>query len=120
MRVMVIGASNDRDKFGNKAVRAFLRQGHEVVPVNPTVAEVEGLRTYPDVASVPGHVDRACFYVQPEVGVEVVRQVARRGNVDEVWLNPGADAPEVVAEAKRLGLSVVRACSIRSIGEVPD
>ena len=44
--VAVIGASSDRQKFGNRAVRAFLREGYTVVPINPHEAEVEGLRTY--------------------------------------------------------------------------
>ena len=41
--VAIIGASSNPNKFGNKAVRAFLRQGYTVYPVNPNEPEVEGL-----------------------------------------------------------------------------
>ena len=60
--VAVIGASNDHGKFGNKAVRAFKRQGYDVVPINPHESEIEGLRAYKSVLDVPGSVDMATFY----------------------------------------------------------
>ena len=39
--------------------------------------------------------------------------------VGEVWLNPGADGPEVVERARQLGLKAIQACSIIGIGESP-
>ena len=117
-RVAVIGASNDRRKFGNKAVRAFLRQGYEVVPVNPYESTVEGLRTYHSVTDVPGPIDMATVYVPPEVGLLVIEDVARKG-ITEVWLNPGAESPALVARARALGLTPIEACSIVGIGETP-
>jgi hypothetical protein len=60
----------------------------------------------------------ATVYVRPEIGVRVMDEIARKG-IPEVWLNPGADAPEVVARAVELGLNTIQACSIIGIGEVP-
>lgn len=123
MRVMVIGASADRSKFGNKAVRAFLRHGDEVFPVNPRAARhgerIEGLAVFPDVASVPGPIDRATVYLPPGLGVGAIEALAARGDVGEIWLNPGADGAEVVRRARELGVEVIRACSIVAIGEHP-
>lgn len=119
MRVMIIGASNHREKFGNKAVRAYLRQRHDVIPINPNERQVEGLRCVATVGDVEGHVDRALFYVPPQVGLEVIEQLAVRGDVDEVWLNPGAESPELIARARHLGLEPITACAIIDIGERP-
>lgn len=119
MRVMVIGASGNRAKHGNKAVRAYLRQGHDVVPINPNENEVEGIRTYANVRDPKGPFDRAAIYVPPSVGVGIMADLAARGDVGEIWLNPGADGPEVIAEAERLGLNIVQACAIVDIGERP-
>ncbi|HXH06026.1 MAG TPA: CoA-binding protein [Vicinamibacterales bacterium] len=116
--VAVIGASNDRRKFGNKAVRAFLARGYTVVPVNTHEREIEGLPAYASVLDIPGRVDRATVYVPPEAGLRVVEEIARKG-IREVWLNPGADADEVVTRARALGLQTVTACSIVGIGEDP-
>jgi predicted CoA-binding protein len=116
--VAVIGASSNRSKYGNKALRAFERQGYTVIPINPNETEVEGHRTYPSVLDVPGDIDMATVYVQPEVGVAVMEQVAQK-KIREVWLNPGADDDEVVARARELGLNPIQACSIIGIGESP-
>jgi predicted CoA-binding protein len=116
--VAVIGASSDRRKFGNKAVRAFLARAYAVVPINPRESSVEGLVAYASVADVPGPIDVATLYVPPAVGIEVLEAVARKG-IPEVWLNPGADSPAVVARAQELGLTTVVDCSIRRIGESP-
>jgi len=116
--VAVIGASNDRRKFGNRAVRAYQQQGHTVVAINPHETEVEGLKAYASILDVPGTVDMASFYVQPEIGEQLIADVVAKG-VREVWLNPGADSDEVIARAKALGIQPIVACSIVAIGQNP-
>lgn len=116
--VAVIGASSDRSKFGNKALRAFRNQGYRVVPINPVEKEVEGEKAYVSVLDFEGDIDEATFYVNPRVGEKVLDDVAAK-KIGKVWLNPGADGPNVVARAKALGLNAVRACSIIAIGDSP-
>ena len=116
--VAVIGASSNPQKFGNRAVRAFLRQGYTVLPINPNEAEVEGLRTYASVLDVPGTIDMASFYVPPEIGLRVIDEVARKG-IPEVWLNPGAESDALIARAKALHIQPIVACSIVAIGQNP-
>jgi uncharacterized protein len=118
-RVAVIGASNNRRKFGNKAFRAFRANGYEAIPVNPTTAEVEGVRTYASVIDIPDRVDLATIYVPPEVGERVVPELAQKGILD-VWFNPGSDDPDLVARARALGLRPIVACSIIDIGDSPS
>lgn len=116
--VAIIGASSNRSKFGNKALRAFAKQGFRVVPVNPNEAEVEGHKTYASVLDFPEAIDMATVYVPGHVGVRVMDDLAKKG-VAEVWLNPGADDDAVVARAKELGLKTVIACSVIGIGDSP-
>jgi uncharacterized protein len=116
--VAVIGASNDRSKFGNRAVRAFRRQGYTVVPINPHEAEVEGLKAYKSVLDVPGTVDMASFYVPPDVGERVMDEVARKG-IAEVWLNPGAESERLISHARSLQIEPIVACSVIAIGDNP-
>ena len=116
--VAVIGASSNRNKFGNKALRAFANQGYTVLAINPNEDEVEGYRTYPSVLDVPGDIDMATLYVQPEVGERVMEQLAQK-RIPEVWLNPGADTPAVLRRARELGVRIIQACSILGIGESP-
>jgi uncharacterized protein len=116
--VAIIGASSDRAKFGNKAVRAFANQGYTVVPIHPRETEVEGWKAYKSVLDVPGTIDVASLYVPPTLGEKVIEEVAQKG-IQDVWINPGADSPELVAKARALGLKPMVACSILGVGEHP-
>ena len=117
--VAVIGASSNRGKFGNRAVRAYQQQGYTVAPINPHEADIEGLKTYASVLDVPGPIDMASIYLPPEIGEQIIAEIAQKG-IPEVWLNPGAESDELVARAKALGIQPIIACSIVAIGENPD
>ncbi len=115
----MVGANADRRKFGNKSVRAHLAAGYEVYPVHPTEPAVEGRPAFRSVADMPaGHLDVVTFYLPPAVGLAVLPGLVGR-SIGKLILNPGADTPEVLAEAKRLDLPAVRGCSIVLLGMSP-
>ena len=116
--VAIVGASRVASKFGNRAVRAYLRQGWTVYPVNPSESEVEGLKTFASVADIPGPVDRASMYVPPSVGIGLLESI-RDKRIPELFLNPGSESDELIARAETLGLNPIQACSIVDIGERP-
>jgi uncharacterized protein len=117
--VAIIGASNDRTKFGNKAVRAFQQQGYTVYPVNPNESKIEGLTAYQSIRDVPIRPQMISVYVPPPVLLRLLPDIAAKG-CDELWLNPGTESDEALAELERLGLNVVRACSIVGVGVSPS
>ena len=117
--VAVVGASGSRAKFGNKALRAFQAEGYRVIPINPNESKVEGLTTYASVLDGPGPIDMATVYVQPDVTLRLLDEFARKG-IPEIWVNPGAEDDEVMAEARRRKLNVIFACSIIGIGRNPS
>lgn len=116
--VAIVGASSDRRKFGNRAIRAFRAQGYQVFPIHPHAGEVEGLVAYPSVLDVPGPIDVISVYVPPDIGVRLLGEFAQKA-AGEVWINPGAESDELLDAAHRLQLQVIVACSIMAIGENP-
>ena len=117
--IAVVGASSDRKKFGNQALRAFTARGYRVIPINPHECDVEGLATYASVLDVPGSIDMASVYVQPEVGLLLLPEFEQK-QIGEIWINPGADSPELIADARRRRLNVIFACSIVGVGQNPS
>ena len=116
--VAVLGASADRRKFGNKAVRAYLQQGYRVYPVNPTQSEIEGLKCYSSLDQLPERPHLVSVYVQPEVLLRLLPEIAAKG-CDELWFNPGTESDVALALAERLHLNVIQACSILGAGVSP-
>ena len=117
--VAVVGASSDRNKFGNKALRAFRAQGYAVLAINPNEKTVEGQQTYASVLDVPGPIDMATVYVQPEVAESLLDEFAKKG-IPEIWINPGAESDRLIAEAARRKLNMIYACSIIGVGRSPS
>ena len=115
--IAILGASADRSKFGNKAVRAFVARGYTVYPVNPKGGEVEGLPVSKSLAEIPADVklDRISVYLPPAIGLKTLPEIVARG-ASEVWLNPGSESDELVAAAEAQGLNVIQACSIVAAG----
>lgn len=116
--IAIIGASANRTKFGNKAVRAFLQQGWTVYPVNPKESQIENLPVYKSIKDIPERLQLVSLYLPPAAGLKVLPEISARG-CDELWLNPGTESAEIIAEARRLGLNVIQACSIVGIGLSP-
>jgi uncharacterized protein len=116
--VAVVGASNNRAKFGNKALRAFQAAGYRVIPVNLSESTVEGLPAYKSVLDIPDTLDMATVYVPAHATLALLDEFERK-QIPEIWINPGAESDEVIAEARRRGLKAIFACSIVGIGRSP-
>jgi predicted CoA-binding protein len=97
-RVAVAGVSRDRRQPANAIFRRLRDTGHEVVPVNPRAAEVEGERCYARLDAIPGEIDAVLIATHPDVAADVVRQAADRG-VQLVWFHRSFGEGSVSAEA---------------------
>lgn len=117
--VAILGASTDPAKYGNKSVRAHVRQGWEVYPVNPKAEKIEGLKCYPALEAVPVRLDRVSVYLPPKVGITLLEAI-KGVNPGELFLNPGSESEELVAKAEEMGLKPILACSIVDVGLSPS
>jgi len=106
-RLAVAGVSRGTDSAANPVFRKLRDSGYEVFPVNPKAEEVEGVRCYPDLRSVPGPLDGVVIATHPDVSLSVVRQAAEHG-VPRVWLHRSFGRGSVSEAA-------VRECAARSI-----
>lgn len=117
--IAIIGASTNRAKFGNKCIRAYLQQGWTVHPVNPRAEIIEELPAYATILDVPAPVDRISLYLPPALGTEALADIARVEH-NELFVNPGAESPELMEQARALGLRPVQTCAIVEVGVSPS
>jgi uncharacterized protein len=102
----VVGASRDRAKIGNKVLRAYVKTGRPAYPVNLGAEEVEELKAYPDLASLPEAVHGVSVITPPQVTESIVEQAGALG-IKNIWLQPGAESQRAVARAEELGMNVI-------------
>lgn len=105
-RFAVVGASQDREKYGNKVLRAYVQNDFPVVPINPTATEVEGLKAYRDLASVPGTIDAVSIITPPAITERVVEEAIARG-IRHIWMQPGAESQKAIMVAEASGANVI-------------
>lgn len=102
----VAGASNDRTKYGNRVLRAYQRLKWKVYPINPREPEVEGLKAYPTLASLPEPPRGVSIITPPSITERIVAEAADAG-ARFVWMQPGAESPEAIRIAQERGLEVI-------------
>jgi predicted CoA-binding protein len=114
-RFAVAGVSRDTGQPANAVYRKLVGAGYETFPVNPNASEVEGVRCYPDLASIPGALDGVVVATHPQVSVELVRQCSDRG-VPRVWFHrsfgEGSVSDAAVRECQARGLQCIGGCPL--------
>ncbi|NJN98711.1 MAG: CoA-binding protein [Anaerolineales bacterium] len=91
-RIAVAGVSRQGDAAANAIFKKLRQTGHEVFPVNPNAAEVEGEHCYPNLAAIPDGVDGVVLAAPPRRGSSTGARVRRSGDqagLDAPLLRPG-------------------------------
>ncbi|WP_305731151.1 CoA-binding protein [Trichlorobacter ammonificans] len=102
----VVGASEDRGKFGNKVLRCYLENRKTVIPVNPKAVSIEGIPCVASVAELPDTVKSISVITPPPVTEQVVEAAIARG-ITSVWMQPGAESPAAVERCRAAGVNVI-------------
>jgi len=105
-RIAVIGVSRTGKKFGNSIYTEMKSRGYEMIIIHPEASEIGGEPCYPNLAVVSGKIDGVLICVSPKHTGQALRDAAAAG-IKNIWIQQGADSPEVHAAAKELGANPV-------------
>ena len=94
--IAVVGATDDPAKYGSVIYRDLKRKGYEVYAVNPKRDTVDGDPAYPSLDALPESPTIVNIVVPPQATLHVLRK-ARELGLNSVWVQPGAESPEVMA-----------------------
>jgi hypothetical protein len=101
-----VGVSRDPRSFSRTALRELRAKGYRLLPVNPALGEVDGLRCYPSLAALDEEVGGALAMVAPAASEQVVREASSSG-IRRVWLQQGGSSEAAVRAAEELGVALV-------------
>jgi len=104
--VAVVGISAKEESPSYKVAKYLLGQGFKVVGVNPKCDEILGAKCYPDLKSIPEHVDVVDIFRKLDAIPGVVDEAIEIG-AGAVWMQLGLEHEEAAQKARRAGLSVV-------------
>lgn len=102
----VVGASNDRAKYGNKVLRCYRQHGLPVAAVNPKESEVEGVRCFARLQDVPPPTPAVSIVAPPAAARSILADAIAAG-VEHLWFQPGAEDAAAIADAEAAGIEVI-------------
>ena len=92
--IALVGASNDRNKYGNKILLDLLSKNYNVVPINQKEDTIAGLKAYTKVQDLPSRPSIINFVVPPEIGLDITKELVEEG-YDHFWYQPGAESEDL-------------------------
>lgn len=109
--VVIIGASNNPERYSHRALLLLRKHGHEVVPVHPKLAEIEGIPVVADVSLITGPVDTVTMYVGAAISSglqdKLIALKPRR-----IIFNPGAENASLADALQKAGIACEEACTL--------
>lgn len=104
----VVGASTNRQKYGNKVLRCYMQNGRRVHPINPRAEQIEGLVCYPSLTALAQHtpIHGVSVITPPQITEEIVEEAGRLG-IRHLWMQPGAESDAAIARAAELGINAI-------------
>jgi predicted CoA-binding protein len=105
-RIALAGASRSGQKFGNMAHKELKARGYDVALVHPQATEIDGAPCYPNLAAVRDQVDGVLVCLPASQAGQVLHEAADIG-LRKVWLQQGAETPELLALGRELELDLV-------------
>jgi predicted CoA-binding protein len=104
--VAVVGMSNTEGKPANFVPKYLIKNGYNVIPLNPTTTEVLG-RTYPKVSDVPGQVDIVDVFRRSEDVPPVIDDAIKKKGIKVIWMQSGIYNEVAERKAKENGIDVI-------------
>jgi predicted CoA-binding protein len=105
--IAVVGWSPDPSRPSARIARYLRQAGYDVVPVNPTVPDVDGLKSFARLEDVPGPVDMVVVFRRPEEADVHVDEAIRKGGVRAIWLQEGITTPDGEEKSRAAGIDYV-------------
>tara|TARA_Y200000002_G_C22676201_1_gene662212 strand:+ start:195 stop:575 length:381 start_codon:yes stop_codon:yes gene_type:complete len=94
--IALIGASNDKNKYGNKILLDLISKGHNVVPINPKENSIAGMKSYSSISELSEKPSIINFVVPPNIGFQLTKDLVESDH-DNFWYQPGAESGEISA-----------------------
>ena len=106
--IAVVGMSKNEEKAGHFVPKYLIQNGYNVIPVNPTVSEVLGRKSYSTITDIPERVDIVDIFRKSEDVPPIVDDaIHKKDQIKVIWMQEGIYSEEAEKKAKENGLEVV-------------
>ncbi len=109
--MIVLGASDKPERYSHQAVQLLREHGHDVIPVHPSLKEIDGLAVVTSLDRIGGAVDTLSVYVNRSISEPLAPEIIRL-QPKRVLFNPGSESPALETQLRESGIAVEEACTL--------
>lgn len=110
----VVGATDNKDKFGYKIYKRFKDYGYNVFAVNPGLDEIDGDKSYSSLKEIKTNIDAVDMVVNKKIALEVLKDV-RDKDIEFVWLQPGSRSQQIRDFASEYNIKLIPRCVYKEL-----
>ena len=105
--IAVVGMSKNEAKPAHFVPKYLIDHGYNIIPVNPTISEVLGRKSYSSIADVREDIDIVEIFRRSEDVPPVVNDAVKKRGIKVIWMQSGIYNEEAEREAKENGMDFV-------------
>ena len=113
--VALLGASNKPERYAHKALTKLTENGYPVIPIHPTLTEVDGFKVLPNLEAIDKKIDTLTLYVGPARIEPLIESIVKL-NPGRVIMNPGTESEPLGAALTKAGIPFEHACTLVLLG----
>lgn len=110
----VVGATDNKDKFGYKIYQRFKEYGYNVFAVNPSLDQIDGDKCYDSIKDIEANIDAVDMVVNKKIALEVLKDVKDK-NIEYVWLQPGSRSQKIRDFAAEYNIKLIPRCVYKEL-----
>jgi predicted CoA-binding protein len=106
--IAVVGMSKNEEKAGHFVPKYLIEHGYNIIPVNPTITEVLGRKSYPRIADIPEKIDIVDIFRRSEdVPAVIDDTLNKKDEIKVIWMQSGIYNENAETKAKQHGMDVI-------------
>lgn len=113
--VVIVGASDDPEKYSYKALKLLKAHSYNPIPVNPTKDMIDGIKCLHSISELTEHADTFTIYVRPQISSTMIDEIIA-ATPERVIMNPGAENTDLKSACEANGIRAIFLCTLVLLG----
>ena len=105
-KIAVVGASDNKNKWGWKIYKKLKSSDFNVYPINPNHKKIDNSICYPDLKSLQEKPDIVIIVVPSKIAVQIIKECKNLG-IDKVWMQPGSESEKAINICKKNHIKLI-------------
>jgi predicted CoA-binding protein len=105
-RLAIAGVSRDPKKFGHLVFKDLTKNGYTILPVNPNVESIDGVKCFKSVNDLPGDVESLLIMTPKPMTDNTLREAISKG-IRNIWVQQMSETKDTLRIAEEYQREII-------------